>query len=76
MVRKIFHSFLILTLFLCTILIVSCGHELDADYEGDWAAVEDEIEYRMDGVDLKPVEEVEIEESEGWDDETDDGNDY
>lgn len=75
MARKIFRHSIILILSVCLIHIVACGHELDADYEGDWTAVEDEIEYRLGDVDLKPVEEFEVEESDSWHDGTDDDDD-
>jgi hypothetical protein len=71
MARKIFRPFLVLILFLCAILIVSCGHEFGPDYEADWTALEDEIEYQLNEVDLRPVEQVEVEGQEGFDQDVD-----
>jgi hypothetical protein len=61
MIRKFINSSLMVIAVASLLGLVACGSESDMDYDRDWLEVEDEIEYRMDNVDLQPAEDVEIE---------------
>lgn len=61
MIRKFINSLLMIIVIASLLGVVACGSESDMDYQEDWSDFEEEIEYRMDNVDLQPIGDVEIE---------------
>ncbi len=62
MIRKFINILSAMTIMTSLLVLMACGSESDiSHYEEDWSELEDEIEYRMDNVDLQPTEEVDIE---------------
>jgi len=62
MIRKFLNILLAMIIMTSLLVLTACGSESDMDYhEENWSELENEIEYRMDNVDLQPTEEVEIE---------------
>lgn len=72
MPRRFLRHLIFAILLVCVIHAAACGHELDPSYEGDWTELEDEIEYRLGDVDLKPVDQVEVEGQDDFDQDVDD----